>query len=482
MEKEGRIEIESWSLYSLEQRLMAGALGVGFMPTKSLMESSLAEENADSFKVIGNPFDERETIGVVKSLVPDISIIHGCAADLEGNIILSPPYFASIWGPRASKGGVIATVEEIVSSEFMRRHSTLVKVPGYLVKFVCPVPFGAHPQGLAAESIGVEGGYGEDYEFIISFVEASHDSSRLKEWIEEWIIQCPTQKHYLRKLGAERIMSLKGKSNPDDWEYETLECDPGQTTRTDFNSTEMMVVGAAREIKEIVLQRDYQTLLSGIGSPGLAAWLAFYLLKKGDHHIDLMTGTGQVGLAPRPGDPFLMSLSNVMTCEMLTDTVELYGTFVGGANNRCLSVIGTAQIDQNGYINTSKMGDLYFIGVGGAGDAINASEAIVVTKQSRERLVEKVRFVSCSGQRIKTLVTDLGVFKKLEGEKSFTLTKYFTVPSMQGEDRLREITERCGWKVKVGKDLEKASPPTSEELAILRSIDPKGLFIGEISK
>ena len=268
--------------------------------------------------------------------------------------------------------------------------------------------------------------------FFLNFMNASQDSDRLNKWIEEWIIQCPTQEDYLRKLGSERIMFLKGKSSADAWKYEMLMSESDLSIPSGFNSTEMMVVAAAREIKEIVVQRDYQTVLSGIGSPGLAAWLAFYLLKKEDYHIDLMTGTGQVGFAPRPGDPFLMTLSNVMTCEMLTDTVELYGTFVGGANNKCLSVIGTAQIDQNGNINTSKMGGLYFIGVGGAADALNASEALVVTKQSRERLVEKVTFVSCSGQRIKTLVTDLGVFKKLEGEKTFTLTKYFTVPSMQG--------------------------------------------------
>src|SRR4030042_5413927 len=39
------VEIEDWSLYSLMLRLMAGALGIGFMPTKSLLGSSLVEAN-----------------------------------------------------------------------------------------------------------------------------------------------------------------------------------------------------------------------------------------------------------------------------------------------------------------------------------------------------------------------------------------------------------------------------------------------------
>ena len=474
MHREGFIQIESWSLYSLEQRLMAAALGVGLMPTQSLIGSSLADENDDAFKVILNPFDEKERIGIVKSLAPDISIIHGCVADGEGNTILAPPYFASIWGPRASKGGVIVTVEKIVPTEFIRKHSTLVKIPGYLVKYVCPVTLGAHPQGLAAESIGVVEGYGEDYQFLLNFVEASQDSTRIKEWIEEWIIECPTQEYYLRKLGSDRITFLREKS--DETSGRKLE----SGSPSSFNPAEMMIVAAAREIKKIVALRNYQTVLSGIGAPGLAAWLAFYLLKNEDHHIDLITGTGQVGFAPRPGDPFLMSLSNVMACKILTDSIELYGTFVGGANNRCLSVLGTAQIDQYGNLNTVKMGDLYFIGVGGAGDAISACETLAVARQSRERFLERVDFVGCPGQSIKTLVTDLGVFQKLEGEETFTVTKYFAHPSVLGkEDRLREIKERCGWDLKVGEVLEEVLPPTSEELSILRSLDPERFFIGK---
>ena len=93
--------------------------------------------------------------------------------------------------------------------------------------------------------------------------------------------------------------------------------------------------------------------------------------------------------------------------------------------------------------------------------------------------MERVPFIGCPGERIKTLVTDLGVFKKLGNDKTFTLTKYFSSPSIQEkEDRLREIQEKCGWEVKTADVLEEIPPPTPEELGILRSLDPKGLFIG----
>jgi glutaconate CoA-transferase subunit B len=281
-------------------------------------------------------------------------------------------------------------------------------------------------------------------------------------------------------LGAERISFLRGRSSADAWKYDLSESSPDLEAHPRFNPTEMMVVAAAREISSVVLARGYQTMLAGIGSPGLAAWLAFYLLKKENEHIDMLTGLGLVGYAPRPGDPFLMNLPNVMTCTMLTDTVEVYGTLVGGANNQCISVLGTAQIDKYGNINTVKIGDTPFIGLGGAGDAVNARETIIVTKQSRKRFLEKLTFEGCSGQSIKTLVTDLGIFKKLGDDEIFTLTKYFKIPSIGGKkERLREISDRCGWTVKAAGVLKEVLPPTAEELVMLRALDPRGFFIGK---
>lgn len=479
MHEEGRLRIESWSLYALEQRLMAAALGIGFMPTRSLVGSSLAEENRDSFAMIGDPFDREASIGAVRSLSPDLSIIHGCVADQEGNTLLSPPYFASLWGAKASRGGVIVTVERIVPTAFIRKHSALVRLPGYLVTYVCPVKLGAHPQGLSAESIGEEG-YGEDYAFILGFVKASQNEDRLKEWIREWVLHCPSQEEYLDKLGSERIRSLKGKPPGDEKGDDAAGPAIEGTPASAFTSTEMMIVAAAREIKRIVLHKGYQTLLSGIGSPGLAAWLAFYLLKKEEEPVDLVTGAGQFGFEPRPGDPFLINLANVMTCKMLTDTVEVYGTLVGGANNRCLSVLGTAQIDPYGNLNTVMIGNRYFIGVGGANDAVQSRETLAIAKQSRDRFVEKVDYVGCPGQKVKTLVTDLGIFQKHEGEEKFSLTRYFRPSTPSGkEDRLHEIQERCGWELHVGGVLEEVTPPDPEELSILRALDPQKIFLGK---
>ncbi|MBI4296895.1 MAG: glutaconate CoA-transferase [Chloroflexi bacterium] len=473
-EKKGIVKIESWTLNSLEQRLMAGALGTGFMPTRSIAGSSLAEANGDSFKMVNDPFGGTGEIGLLKALEPDLALVHGYAADSYGNTILLPPYFTSLWGPRASKNGVIVTVEKLVTPKFIREHGSLVKIPGHLVRSVSVVPFGAHPQGSIGRSIGMDDGYTEDYDFIIDYQKASRHSDTLDAWLQEWVSGCPTQDDYLRKLGTERLSALREKAKTDVQEEQIEIVAPS----AEPSSAEMMAVAAARAITKKVRETGHKTMLTGIGIPGLAAWLAYYLLREEGYHVDLLTGTGLVGYEPRPGDPFLMTPANLMTCRMLTDTVEVYGTFVGGAQNKCLSVLGAAQIDKYGNINTTKIDDMFFIGPGGAGDAINAAETLVVAQQSPKRLVEKVPFVTCPGTGVRTLVTNLGVFEKLGEDKDFTLTRYFAggIPSSR-DSKISAIKEQCGWDLRVATDPGEVAMPTTEELAILRSLDPQGFFI-----
>lgn len=42
---------------------------------------------------MGGPFDETETLGAMRALAPDISIVHGCIADRKGNTMLSTLFY-----------------------------------------------------------------------------------------------------------------------------------------------------------------------------------------------------------------------------------------------------------------------------------------------------------------------------------------------------------------------------------------------------
>jgi acyl CoA:acetate/3-ketoacid CoA transferase beta subunit len=77
------------------------------------------------------------------------------------------------------------------------------------------------------------------------------------------------------------------------------------------------------------------------------------------------------------------------------------------------------------------------------------------------------------------LVTDLGIFKKIGSEETFTLVAYFKKSLSSKDNSFFEIQEKCSWKIKAARDLEEVSPPTEEELYILRSLDPKGIYRGK---
>lgn len=475
--REGTVDIENWSLYSIQQRLMAGALGVGFMPTKSIANSSMAEENRSSFTEIEDPFDSQKRIGVVKALNPDIALIHGLAADPYGNTILSPVSQDTLWGARASLGGVVVTVERIVSTDFIRRNSTLVGLPGYLVNSVSVCPLGAHPEGLYSNLDGVEG-YSEDYDFVLEQRKASHYPSRLDAWIKEWVLDLRGHEDYLRKLGSKHILFLRGKAGLDSWKHELRSVLDIVSVSKEYNPTEMMIVAAARKIKERVKSSGYNVLLAGIGACGLAAWLAFYELQSEGYNLELAMGTGLFGYSPRPANPVLNNISSVPTSKMLTDVSQIYGFVVGGNNAKSLSSLGAAQIDKYGNINTTKvLPDTYLIGSGGSNDASRASEVLVMVPQSKRRCVEKVDYITSPGRRVRTLVTTMGIFERT-GEGEFVLTGYFGDSRLSSSDSvIRKIKGSCGWELLVVKDVKEVPPPSEDELVTLRLFDPHGYFL-----
>ena len=241
----------------------------------------------------------------------------------------------------------------------------------------------------------------------------------------------------------------------------------------------MMVLAAAQKIRDKAFQYGYQTILAGAGTAGLAAWIACYQLKGQGRDANLLLGSGFWGYAPRPGDPSVLNISTMATCKMMTNVVDAYGVFVGSDNSKCLAVIGGAEIDKNGNINSTKIpGRLYLAGSGGGNDAVNAAEVIVVMNQTKARFVEKVPYITCPGHRVKTLVSDFGIFEKLGEDKELTLTGCLTNPEMPAlDDRIRAIKEKCGWALKVSPSVKDIPAPDHDELVVLRALDPKGYFI-----
>lgn len=478
---DGTVALESWTNLTIPLRFMAAAYKLPYIATNSILGSSMEKNNSHAFHVVEDPVFPGQKVGLLSPLQPDLSIIHGWAADPNGNTILSPPYGENVWGALASKEGVLVTVEQVVSTDFIRKYSHLVKIPAHLVRSVSVVPFGAHPQGMSNQGINELDAYGEDHQFRLDFRKASRNTNQFEDWINYWVLECKDHKEYLNRLGYDRLMSLKGKADKNSWIYDIDSKSDGIAEHESYTSSELMVITTSRIIQEKVLGKSYKNVLGGIGLSSLAAALAYYCLKeKKQEYIDLLVETGFYGYAPRPGDPFVFNFANIPTNKIQSNFIDILNFFAGGNLNQCLGVLATGQVDKYGNLNSTRLEDgRYLVGAGGSNDISNgACEVIVVLRQSKKRFVKKIPYISSKGDRITTLVSNLGVFEKPDRTGELILTRCLPDETSSSlEKSIRKVKDNCGWDLRISNNVKEIASPTNDELQIIRLLDPKGDFI-----
>ena len=481
--EENKMEMENWSLCSLQQRLMAGALGVSFMPTRSILGSQMALDNGESFQEIDDPFEPGKKAGVVKALNSDISIVHGCIADVYGNTVLAAPVGDDLWGSLASSNGVLVTVEKILDTNVIRKHSALVKIPGFMVNAVSEAPLGVHPFSLFGSSIPEFEAYGQDTEFLMELHRAYKDN-KLDDWIEKWVVDCPRHEDYLNKIGSQRIKALREIAVKESICDELPPAFPplgspaihrgGKilsshlASKSAVDGETMMPVVLAREIVRSVRKSGHKTILVGGGSRIVGGWIAYYLLKNEGYDTELIIGNGQIGCTPQRGEGIMASMALMRSATMLTDVITTHGVFVGGGNNKSLAVLGAGQIDPYGNINSTKGSDgRFLVGSGGANDSVNAQEVIIVIDQSRNRFVEDLGYVTCPGHQVSTVVSTMGVFRKASPKEKLSLRACFPDPNLPTlEERIKRIQDHCGWLLEIADPIEEIAGPNDYELQL----------------
>jgi glutaconate CoA-transferase subunit A len=195
-----KVEIEDHSNFSLGLALLGGAMGVPYLPTKSLLGTGLLSSNPN-FQVHEY---EGEKLVYVPSLNPDVAILGVQRADKEGN--------AHLWGnigvaqdaALASKK-VILLAEEIVDTEIIESDPNRVLIPGFKVTSVVHCPAYCHPAPM-------QGYYGRDHTFFHEYHTDTKTREGFTDWINKWITGVSTHQEYLDLVGQERIEKLKVKN------------------------------------------------------------------------------------------------------------------------------------------------------------------------------------------------------------------------------------------------------------------------------
>jgi glutaconate CoA-transferase subunit B len=254
-------------------------------------------------------------------------------------------------------------------------------------------------------------------------------------------------------------------------------------TGTGYSDREMMAIIAGRLI------RDGDILFAGTGFSMLAAAVAKRIHAPG---AVIFFETG--GVDPTLQElPMAVADSRVMAGAALNAGLTDAFSILGHRRLHTIAILGAAQVDRFGNLNTTCIGEyrkpkVRLPGSGGSCDAASlAAGFIIVMQMGKQRFVEKLDYMTSPGwldggdSRERTgyrrggpiaVVTNCGVMKFHDGTKEMYLSEYYPGVSVSA------ILENMGFAIDVTEAVE-SKRPTGDELRILRKeVDPDRLILG----
>src|SRR5213080_2608643 len=138
----GKARYDEWSHMAMGMRFRAGAMGVPFMPIRSMLGSDVRKQRPEA-KEIDCPFTGEKLL-LVPALNPDVALIHVQRCDAYGNAQLDGLQFMDIDMAMAANR-VILTTERIVSNDQIRRTPDQTRIPFFAVEAVVEAPMGCAP-------------------------------------------------------------------------------------------------------------------------------------------------------------------------------------------------------------------------------------------------------------------------------------------------------------------------------------------------
>ena len=203
--REGTVQIEDYSNLAMALRFLGGALGVPFMPLKSMLGTDMLAKKRFREKkaeVVTCPFTG-ERVVLVPSVRPDFSIVHASRVDKEGNAQIDGIKGEDVEGARAGKK-VIVLAEEIVDTEFIRSQPDQTVIPNIYVTHVVECPWGSFP-------MMVYNYYDYDMEHVRMYYDQCKTEEGWQKYCEEYITSINSHIEFLQKIGIERLMKHKAK-------------------------------------------------------------------------------------------------------------------------------------------------------------------------------------------------------------------------------------------------------------------------------
>jgi len=205
-----RAIFEEWSHMAMGMRFRAGAMGVPFLPMRSMLGSDVIAQLPEA-KAIDCPFTGEKLV-LVPALNPDFALIHVQRCDAYGNAQIDGlPFMDLDLAMAASR--VILTTERVVSNDQIRRRPDHTKIPFFAVDAVVEVPFGCAPH----ECYGV---YEPLFEHLDRYANALKPDPEqgIRDYLERYFYEPKTWTEYLDRLGLAELLDAarRGKTIYDD--------------------------------------------------------------------------------------------------------------------------------------------------------------------------------------------------------------------------------------------------------------------------
>ena len=249
--------------------------------------------------------------------------------------------------------------------------------------------------------------------------------------------------------------------------------------KVSYTLSELMVVAAAREIK------DGEIVFVGMRLP----LIAFVVAKK--THAPNAVGLFENGVVRSTPSPELIytmaNPPNILGATQCLDMGTLMGLLQAGRVN--LGFLGAAEVDRYGNLNSTqvngKNGIVRLPGSGGACDIASLAQRFVaLLEHSRHRLPERVSYITSPGngdgsgwrRRVglprggpSAMITTKCVLRFAEDGEAFLSTLH---PGVTVDD----VVANTGWKLKVADSVQLTSEPDEDELKAIREYDKKGFW------
>jgi 3-oxoacid CoA-transferase subunit A/glutaconate CoA-transferase subunit A len=199
MVEEGHCQvIAETSNAGYQWRFLAAAMGLPFVPTRSLLGTdTLAHSSA---KVVADPWSGKP-ICLLPACYPDVAIIHVTRCDRYGNAQVDGTIMEDFELARAARR-LILTTEEIVSEDQIRAEPWRTVIPFHLVDAVVELPYGSHPCQMPRR-------YYFDEDHIRAWMARSRTAEGAEAYFQEFVYDVADFDAYLEKIGGlERLKYL----------------------------------------------------------------------------------------------------------------------------------------------------------------------------------------------------------------------------------------------------------------------------------